>query len=56
VISGQGVPILLSVARGLGYGLDSAAMEAVGKWRFAPGTKDGQPVNTQIDIEVSFHP
>jgi periplasmic protein TonB len=42
------------VAHSLGMGLDEKAMEAVQKWRFAPGMKDGRPVAVQVNVEVSF--
>ena len=32
------------VIRALGMGLDEKAIEAVMKWRFRPGTKNGKPV------------
>jgi periplasmic protein TonB len=36
-------------------GLDEKAMEAVSKWLFKPGTKNGKPVTVAASIEVSFH-
>jgi TonB family protein len=42
------------VIHSLGLGLDEKAMEAVAKWRFRPGTKDGKPVPVVATIEVSF--
>ncbi|HEV2699066.1 MAG TPA: energy transducer TonB, partial [Terriglobales bacterium] len=44
----------IHVARSLGMGLDEKAMEAVQKWQFAPGVKDGHAVATQVNIEVNF--
>jgi TonB family protein len=45
----------LKVLTGLGYGLDESAVATVGKeWRFEPGTLDGQPVDVQANIEISF--
>src|SRR5579872_2617424 len=42
------------VVRPLGLGLDQKALEAVQKWRFRPGMKDGKPVPVQATIEVNF--
>jgi TonB family protein len=42
------------VRRSLGLGLDEKAIEAVRRWKFRPGTKDGQPVTVQATIEVNF--
>jgi len=44
----------IRVIRSLGLGLDEKAIEAVQKWTFAPGKKDGQPVKVQATIEVNF--
>lgn len=38
----------VKVVRGLGYGLDEAAVEALKKFRFKPATVDGQPVQYTI--------
>jgi protein TonB len=43
------------VQRSLGMGLDEKAIDAVNKWRFRPATLNGQPVATQIAVEVEFH-
>ncbi len=44
----------IKVIRPLGLGLDQKAIEAVEKWKFAPGKKDGKPVAVQATIEVNF--
>jgi TonB family protein len=44
----------MQVVRGLGLGLDEKAIEAVNKWKFKPGAKEGQPVTVQATIEVNF--
>jgi len=44
----------LRVTRSLGLGLDEKAIEAVAKWRFRPGYKDGRPVTVAATIEVNF--
>jgi len=36
------------------FGLDQEAIKAARQWRFAPGTRMGQPVSVQITIELSF--
>jgi TonB family protein len=42
------------VKSGLGFGLDEKAREAVEKWQFTPGMKDGVPVPTMIGVNVTF--
>jgi len=54
VVDASGVPQRISVARPLGYGLDAGAVEAVRKWRFAPGTRDGSTVATGVLVEQQF--
>ena len=44
----------MRVIQSLGLGLDEKAMEAVKKWRFRPGYKDGRPVAMVAVVEVSF--
>jgi TonB family protein len=36
------------------FGLDQEAIKAARQWRFAPGTRMGQPVPVQITIELMF--
>ena len=51
----NGKPSHIRIVRGLGYGLDEKAVEAAAQYRFQPPTKDGQPVVTQINLEMNFH-
>jgi TonB family protein len=54
VISQFGEPTNLKVTNSLGLGLDQQAIEAVQKWVFKPGRKDGQPVAVYANIQVTF--
>jgi len=54
VVDENGKPRDLKVIRPLGLGLDQKAIEAVEKWKFSPGKKDGKPVPVQATIEVNF--
>jgi TonB family protein len=54
VVDENGVPQDINVIRPLGMGLDQKAIEAVQKWRFKPGLKDGNPVPVAAVIEVNF--
>lgn len=53
-IGADGVPRRLRIIRGLGYGLDERAMEAVSQWFFKPGRKDGHAVAVGATIDVNF--
>jgi TonB family protein len=44
----------IKVQRGLGLGLDEKAIEAVKKWKFKPGQKDGNPITVAATIELNF--
>lgn len=54
VVDDKGTPQNLRVIRPIGLGLDEKAIEAVQKWRFKPGLKDGRPVAVAATIEVNF--
>jgi len=54
-VDSEGNPRNLAVTRGLGYGLDENALEAVRQWQFHPGLKDAVPVAVgNITVAVSF--
>lgn len=42
------------VTRSLDAELDEAAVAAARQWEFKPGTRDDEPVNVQVNIEMSF--
>jgi TonB family protein len=44
----------IRVVRSMGLGLDEKAIEAVEKWKFAPGLKEGKPVRVAATIQVNF--
>jgi TonB family protein len=54
VVDQSGTARDINVVKSLGYGLDEKAIEAVRKWRFRPGMKDGKPVNVRATIYVNF--
>jgi len=45
----------ITVSKSLGMGLDQKAMEAVEKWLFKPGMRNGKPVAVFATIQVTFH-
>lgn len=54
VVDEEGRTRNIRVVRSLGMGLDEKAIEAVSKWRFRPGYKDGRPVPVHANVEVNF--
>jgi len=54
IVDEKGNPRDIKIIRPLGLGLDQKAVEAVEKWKFSPGKKDGKPVAVQAQIEVNF--
>jgi len=54
VVDASGKAINPQIVRSLGLGLDEKAVEAVRKWKFKPGYKDGKPVAVIAQIEVNF--
>lgn len=55
VVGKDGHPYNIRVRQSLGMGLDEKAIESVKNWRFRPATLKGQPVDTQIAVQVDFH-
>ena len=54
IVGVDGRPRDIHVVRTLGLGLDEKAVEAISKYKFEPGKKDGTPVATIANIEVTF--
>ncbi len=54
IVGADGVPFDIRVVRSLVPVLDKKATEAVSKWRFRPGEKDGKPVNVRVRTDVNF--
>lgn len=54
VIEPDGTATNFQIVKGVGFGLDEKAVEAIGQWRFSPGAKDGVPVPVKAQIEVNF--
>jgi len=54
VLSKEGTVKNVSVLRGLGLGLDQAAVDAVTQWRYAPTLYNGEPVEVVVPVTVVF--
>lgn len=54
VVDREGSVREVEVVRGIGHGLDEAAVEAARKLRFEPATQDGTPVSVQLNYELHF--
>jgi periplasmic protein TonB len=54
IVNADGTVKFDNVRKNLGYGLDQKAIEAVKKWKFVPGKKDGKPVATYVSVLVNF--
>ena len=54
VVEVDGKPHDIRIVRSLQESLDQKAIEAVEKWRFQPGQKDGKPAATKATIEMEF--
>lgn len=50
----SGRPQRIFIVRPLGMGLDDNAVNAVRQYEFNPGTKDGEPLACESNVEVSF--
>src|SRR4051794_24514051 len=46
----KGIPYDIHILRSLDAALDKKVMDALAKWKFSPGMKDGKPVIVQASI------
>lgn len=54
VVDAEGVARRITIRQPLGYGLDAKTAEAVGHWRFRPGTVDGKPAAMEVLVNQTF--
>ncbi len=54
VVSASGIIGAVDVTKSLDPDLDPAAIDALMKWEFEPGTKDGKPVDVRMDFTIPF--
>jgi hypothetical protein len=50
----DGLAHRIAIRQPLGYGLDARVVDAVGRYRFRPGMKDGKPCAVEIIINEAF--
>jgi len=55
VVSPNGEMKSAKIMRGLPFGLNDKAINAIRQWKFRPATLNGQPVTVQVMIELAFH-
>jgi TonB family protein len=55
IIKKDGTVEIVRVVRSLGFGLDENATDAIKLWKFKPATRNGEPVDVAINIEVNFN-
>jgi protein TonB len=44
----------IRIVQGVGGGLDQRAVDAVRQWKFAPGERQGTPVDVLVEVAVEF--
>jgi protein TonB len=55
IVRKDGTVEVVRIERGVGFGLDEKAVEAVLRWKFRPGRAGGEPVPVTVNIEVNFN-
>jgi periplasmic protein TonB len=54
IVDSEGHVRNVSAIRSTNRGFEASAIEAVGKWKFRAGRKDGHAVNTHIQVPIEF--
>lgn len=54
VVGIDGKPSNIVVTKKLGMGLDERAVEAVGRWKFQPGMRNGRPTISHLTLSLKF--
>lgn len=54
VVGKDGIPGDIRVVKSESPLLDQPALDAAGKWRFKPGSRNGVPVETEVTVEMNF--
>jgi protein TonB len=55
IIREDGSVQVMKILRGIGFGLDQNAINAVLRWKFKPARRNGKPVAAYMNVEVSFN-
>lgn len=53
-VNEQGMPEQIALTSTAPFGLGERALQAVGRWRYRPATRQGKPVKARIVEEVAF--
>lgn len=56
IVDTDGRPVRVSAIRSNRKEFEAAAITAVQKWRFKPGTVDGKPVPVHMAVPIIFSP
>jgi protein TonB len=54
VVRRDGSVSKVKLLKGLGWGLNERAIQAVSQWRFAPAQRLGAPVDVVVEVAVEF--
>jgi TonB family protein len=55
IVQKDGSVQIVRIVRGVGFGLDENAVEALRQWKFHPATQSGAPVRVALNIETNFN-